>query len=322
MMNSDMSDFHWAMQVIGDLDAGLIVLDNDYQVCAWNDFMQSYSGITSDKILGRVIFDVIPELPEKWLRKKINASFTLNSRGFSCWEDRPYLFKFKNFTPISNGLTEMRQNITFSPLTSLNGQVSHVSLVINDVTDIAKNKLHLQESNQQLSNLSKTDGLTKLFNRAYWESCLKREFEQAKISGATSSVVIFDIDHFKKVNDTYGHTVGDDVIRNAADLLRKTSRNTDICGRYGGEEFTVILPGTNAEQALYFSERLRKRIEKTVIECDSSRSSITYKISLGICELSVENDDYLTWLEMAHKALYYSKEHGRNQSTIYSSELS
>ena len=70
MMSSDMSDFHWAMQVIGDLDAGLIVLDKDYQVCAWNDFMQSYSGITSDKILGRVIFDVIPELPEKWLRKK------------------------------------------------------------------------------------------------------------------------------------------------------------------------------------------------------------------------------------------------------------
>ncbi|MDD9195029.1 sensor domain-containing diguanylate cyclase [Aliivibrio sp. S3MY1] len=322
MITTDMGDFHWAMQVIGDLDAGLIVLDKNFQVCAWNGFMQSYSGITSDKILGRVIFDIIPELPEKWLRRKINASFTLNSRGFSCWEDRPYLFKFKNFTPFSNSLPEMRQNITFSPLTSLNGQVSHISLVINDVTGIAQNKIHLQESNHQLSDLSKTDGLTKLFNRAYWESCLKREFEQAKISGTTSSVVIFDIDHFKKVNDTYGHTVGDDVIRNAADFLRKTSRNTDICGRYGGEEFTVILPSTNADQALYFAERLRKRIEMETIEYDSIASPITYKISLGICELSEENDDYLIWLERADKALYYSKQHGRNQSTIYSSELS
>lgn len=314
-----MSDFHWAMQVIADLDAGLIVLDQDYRVCAWNAFMQSYSGITSDKILGNVIFDIIPDLPETWLRKKVNASFKLNTRGFSCWEDRPYLFKFTNFTPISNSLTEMRQNITFSPLTSLNGQASHVSLVISDVTDIAKNKLHLEQSNQQLSTLSKTDGLTKLFNRAYWESSLQREFKQAKISGHTSSLVIFDIDHFKKVNDTYGHTVGDDVIRNAADLLRKTSRNTDICGRYGGEEFTVILPGTNAEQALYFAERLRKRIEEVTVKCEDIY--VNYQISLGICELSATHEDYLSWLEMADKALYYSKDHGRNQSTIYHPEL-
>ncbi|WP_300177992.1 sensor domain-containing diguanylate cyclase [uncultured Aliivibrio sp.] len=318
-MNNNMSDFHWAMQVIADLDAGLIVLDQDYRVCAWNAFMQSYSGITSDKILGNVIFDIIPDLPETWLRKKVNASFKLNTRGFSCWEDRPYLFKFKNFTPISNSLTEMRQNITFSPLTSLNGQASHVSLVISDVTDIAKNKLHLEQSNQQLSTLSKTDGLTKLFNRAYWESSLQREFKQAKISGHTSSLVIFDIDHFKKVNDTYGHTVGDDVIRNAADLLRKTSRNTDICGRYGGEEFTVILPGTNAEQALYFAERLRKRIEEVTVKCEDIH--VNYQISLGICELSATHEDYLSWLEMADKALYYSKDHGRNQSTIYHPEL-
>ncbi|OCH16148.1 diguanylate cyclase [Aliivibrio sp. 1S165] len=318
-MNTDMNDFHWAMQVIGDLDAGLIVLDQDYQVCTWNAFMQSYSGITSDKILGKVIFDVISDLPETWLRKKVNTAFRLNTRGFSCWEDRPYLLKFKNFTPISNSLIEMRQNITFSPLTSLNGQVSHVSLVISDVTDIVKNKLHLQESNQQLSELSRTDGLTQLFNRAYWETCLQQEFDQAKISGNVSSVVIFDIDHFKKVNDTYGHTVGDDVIRNVADLLRKTSRNTDSCGRYGGEEFTVILPGANSEQALYFSERLRKRVEKAIVECEGS--NVSYKVSLGICELSDEHDDYSTWLKMADKALYHSKENGRNQSTIYTSAL-
>ncbi|WP_023604526.1 sensor domain-containing diguanylate cyclase [Aliivibrio logei] len=317
--NTAMNDFHWAMQVIGDLDAGLIVLDKEYRVCAWNSFMQSYSGVTADSILGHVIFDIIPDLPASWLRKKVDASFSLKTRGFSSWEDRPYLFKFKNFTPISSGLTEMRQNITFSPLTSLNGLASHVSLVINDVTDIAKNKLHLQESNQQLSNLSKTDGLTNLFNRAYWESCLKKEFETAQVSGAVSSIVIFDIDHFKQVNDTYGHTVGDDVIRNASDLLRKTSRNTDICGRYGGEEFTVILPGTNAEQALYFTERLRKRIEKAIVVCE--KANVSYQVSLGICELAPEHTDYLSWLEMADKALYHSKENGRNRSTVYHPDL-
>ncbi|EGA70683.1 putative GGDEF protein [Vibrio sinaloensis DSM 21326] len=315
MKASEISDFHWTMQIIGDLDAGLIVLDEQYRVCAWNAFMQGYSGIGAEHILGKVLFDIIPDLPESWLRKKVDSSFKLNSRGFSCWEDRPYLFKFKNFSPISNGLREMRQNITFSPLTSVNGDVSHVSLIINDVTDIAKNKIHLMDSNQKLSDLSRTDGLTKLFNRRYWESCLLKEFETCKVSGSVSSLVIFDIDHFKKVNDTYGHTVGDHVIRHASDELRKASRTSDICGRYGGEEFTVILPGTCANQALYFTERLRKKIEQSIIACEGY--NVNYTISLGICEISAHQTNHLTWLEHADKALYFSKETGRNRSTVF-----
>ncbi|MFA1560426.1 sensor domain-containing diguanylate cyclase [Aliivibrio fischeri] len=318
-MNSDMSDFHWAMQIIGDLDAGLIVVDKNFKVCAWNNFMQSYSGITAEKILNHNLFEVVPDLPKSWLVKKVMTSFSLNTRGFSCWEDRPYLFKFKNFTPISNGLTEMRQNITFSPLTDVNGNVSHISLIIHDVTEIAKNTLHLENSNHQLSTLSKIDGLTQLYNRAYWESCLKKEFNEARAAERVSSIVMFDIDHFKKVNDNFGHTVGDDVIRDAAELLRKTSRNTDICGRYGGEEFTVILPYTNAEQAFYFTERLRKRIENSTISTESEE--IHYRVSLGICELSNEHPDHLSWLEAADKALYYSKENGRNQSNVFCTTL-
>jgi diguanylate cyclase (GGDEF)-like protein len=117
------------------------------------------------------------------------------------------------------------------------------------------------------------------------------------------------------VNDTYGHTVGDDVIRHAADELRKATRGGDICGRYGGEEFTVILPGTCADQALYFTERLRKRIEKSLVECEGH--TVNYKISLGICELTEQQTSHLTWLEHADKALYFSKENGRNRSTVF-----
>lgn len=319
MNTTDIGDFHWAMQIIGDLDAGLIVVDREYKVCAWNSFMQAYSGIRADTIIGKVLFDIVPDLPQAWVRKKVDTAFKLKSRSFSCWEDRPYLFKFKNFSPISCGLEQMHQNVTFSPLTSVNGDVSHVSLVINDVTDIAKNKLHLLESNRKLSDLSRTDGLTKLFNRRYWESCLLSEFEKCQVSGIVSTVVIFDIDHFKRVNDTYGHTVGDEVIRCTADELRKASRDSDISGRYGGEEFTVILPGTCANQALYFTERLRKRIEQSIVEYEGT--SVQYTISLGICEISAYQTSHLTWLEHADKALYFSKESGRNRSTVFDMTL-
>ncbi|MEZ8101775.1 sensor domain-containing diguanylate cyclase [Vibrio bivalvicida] len=319
MKSTNIEDLHWIMQILGDLDAGLIVIDKEYKVCVWNTFMQSYSGIGADEILGKTLFDTIDGLPELWLRGKVSAAFTLNSRGFSCWEDRPFLFKFKNFSPISNGLKEMHQNITFSPLTSVNGEVSHVSIIISDVSDIAKNKIHLTDSNQKLSDLSKTDGLTKLYNRAYWESCLQKEFEHCQITGSTSSLVIFDIDHFKRVNDTFGHTVGDAVIRHTANELKKASRESDICGRYGGEEFTVLLPGTCATQALYFTERLRKRIEQANV--DYEQHSVKYTVSLGVCELSPNQTSHLTWLEHADKSLYFSKQTGRNRSTIFDPAL-
>ncbi|MDN3616462.1 MAG: diguanylate cyclase [Vibrio gallaecicus] len=315
MNTTDIGDLHWAMQIIGGLDAGLIVIDRDYQVYAWNSFMQSYSGIKANEIIGKPLFEVVTDLPEEWVKRKVDTAFKLKSRSFSCWEDRPYLFKFKNFSPISNGLEEMHQNVTFSPLTSVNGDVSHVSIVVNDVTDIAKNKIHLVDSNQKLSDLSRTDGLTKLFNRRYWENCLQQEFNRCHVSGIVSSIVIFDIDHFKRVNDTYGHTVGDQVIRHVADELRRASRSSDICGRYGGEEFTIILPGTCAGQALYFTERLRKRIESSIVEYQGS--SVQYTISLGICEVSSSQSNHLSWLEHADKALYFSKEMGRNRSTVF-----
>jgi len=315
MNKTDIGDLHWAMQIIGDLDAGLIVIDREYQVYAWNSFMQSYSGIKANEIIGKPLFEVVTDLPEEWVKRKVDTAFKLKSRSFSCWEDRPYLFKFKNFSPISNGLEEMHQNVTFSPLTSVNGDVSHVSIVVNDVTDIAKNKIHLVDSNQKLSDLSRTDGLTQLFNRRYWENCLQKEFNKCHVSGTVSSIVIFDIDHFKRVNDTYGHTVGDQVIRHVADELRRASRSSDICGRYGGEEFTIILPGTCAGQALYFTERLRKRIESSIVEYQGS--SVQYTISLGICEVSSSQTSHLSWLEHADKALYFSKEMGRNRSTVF-----
>ena len=315
MNKTDIGDLHWAMQIIGDIDAGLIVIDREYQVYAWNSFMQSYSGIKANEIIGKPLFEVVTDLPEEWVKRKVDTAFKLKSRSFSCWEDRPYLFKFKNFSPISNGLEEMHQNVTFSPLTSVNGDVSHVSIVVNDVTDIAKNKIHLVDSNQKLSDLSRTDGLTQLFNRRYWENCLQKEFNKCHVSGTVSSIVIFDIDHFKRVNDTYGHTVGDQVIRHVADELRRASRSSDICGRYGGEEFTIILPGTCAGQALYFTERLRKRIESSIVEYQGS--SVQYTISLGICEVSSSQTSHLSWLEHADKALYFSKEMGRNRSTVF-----
>ena len=308
----DIADFHWVTQILDTMDSGLIVLDQDYKVCVWNSFMQSYSGILSQNILGECLFDHFEELPRTWLETKLKTSADLETRSFSSWENRPYLFKFNNFSPVSNSSNLMFQDIVITPLRSLSGDVSHIAIQINDVSETARNRIHLRETNQHLSEISRKDGLTGLFNRAYWEQSLKEEFAQLKVIEESSSLVIFDIDHFKKVNDTYGHHTGDEVIRRTSSLLRKTARSSDICGRFGGEEFTVLLPQTNQEQANYFAERLRKRIEQEIVKVEEFL--INYTISIGVCEYKSYFESHTQWLKSADAALYRAKESGRNQT--------
>ncbi|MGI9919765.1 diguanylate cyclase [Vibrio owensii] len=311
----DIADFHWVTQILDTMDSGLIVLDQEYKVCVWNSFMQSYSGILSQNILGECLFDHFEDLPRTWLETKLKTSADLETRSFSSWENRPYLFKFNNFSPVSNSSNLMFQDIVITPLRSLSGEVSHIAIQINDVSETARNRIHLRETNQHLSEISRKDGLTGLFNRAYWEQSLKEEFAQLKVIEGASSLVIFDIDHFKKVNDTYGHHTGDEVIRRTSSLLRKTARSSDICGRFGGEEFTVLLPHTNQEQASYFAERIRKRIEQEIVKVEDFL--INYTISIGVCEYKSYFESHTQWLKSADAALYRAKENGRNQTCCY-----
>ena len=126
---------------------------------------------------------------------------------------------------------------------------------------------------------------------------------------------MFDIDHFKKVNDTYGHQAGDEVIRQTSSTLRNSIRTTDVAGRYGGEEFGVILIDTNAEQSQYLAERLRKKIAALTVGFE--QHEIKFTISLGIAEVDAAMSDHAAWINASDQALYQAKHGGRNQSVIY-----
>ncbi|WP_064603531.1 GGDEF domain-containing protein [Photobacterium sp. J15] len=310
-----LADFHLTMQVMDNIDAGVVIIDKNYTVYAWNAFMEAYSGIGSDQVLRKNLFEVVEDLPVEWLKNKIASTLKLRMRSFSCWEDRPRIFNFSNFSPVTGGSSFMYQNMTLTPLKSLDGEISHICLTITDVSDIARNKTHLRESNAQLTHLSMTDRLTQLYNRGHWEVCLAEEFERCQQTGLPSTLIMLDIDHFKRVNDTFGHIIGDAVIRTVSSLLRGSKRQNDIAGRYGGEEFGVILPGTTAEHGLYFTERLRNRVEEATVSVDVRNIRVT--ISLGVCEWAPWMKNYEQWLSLSDSALYSSKKNGRNQTTIY-----
>ncbi|PID42476.1 MAG: diguanylate cyclase [Proteobacteria bacterium] len=297
------------------IDVGLIVVDQDYTVRVWNSFMENHSGIRPEKVKDKNLFSVFPTIDKEWLIQKTQAVFMLKNRAFTTWEQRPYLMKFLNYRPITGAADFMYQNITISPLTSVDGTVRHICIIIYDVTDIACNKLALEDANEELACLSRTDKLTRLNNRGYWEECLVKEYARFKRYEHTSSLVMFDIDHFKKVNDTWGHQAGDQVIREVSRLLRCSLRQTDIAGRYGGEEFGVILVDTNDKGAKIFAERLRTQIENLTVKYEGL--TINFTISLGISMLTKRCKNYKEWLEQADLALYQSKHNGRNQSTVF-----
>lgn len=319
MSNDDfMQDFHWLMDVLQYIDVGLVVLDEDYNIQLWNSFMQNHSARLPTDVLGSNVFTTFPELPETWFKRKVQSVRVLHNSAFTTWEQRPYLFKFRNYRPVT-GMTEfMYQNCTILPLTNVRGEITHVCLIIYDVTEVAANRLQLQRANSKLHIISQTDGLTGLLNRKHWEEGLTHEFKRFQRYQHTCSLIMFDIDHFKRINDTYGHPAGDEVIRRTAKTLQNNVRDIDICGRYGGEEFTVILVDTNADGAMIVAERLRKAIEANTVYYDEH--IINYTISIGISEIKEGVKSATEWIECADKGLYRAKRAGRNQCQIYNND--
>ena len=160
---------------------------------------------------------------------------------------------------------------------------------------------------------SETDYLTQLPNRShiYWR------FDDFVKSNKNLCVVLADIDNFKRVNDTYGHLVGDDVLRIISEQLTLNLRKIDVVGRWGGEEFIMLLPETTAEQAHVIVERIRKNIAAISFPISSTSGSFTTTISFGICELPLEDKTIEDYVDCADKALYEAKHNGRNQSVIF-----
>ena len=314
--NNSIADIHWLMNMLQNIDVGLMVVDQQYNVQVWNSFMENHSGHSPTDVIGKNIFKLFSDIPEDWFRRKTESVFLLNNQSFTTWEQKEYLFKFKNYRPITGTAEFMYQNVTLIPLLSADSTINHVGIIIYDVTDIAVSKLQLENANKQLKSLSRTDALTKLNNRGYWETCLIQEYNRTRRTKQPCTLLIFDIDHFKKVNDTYGHQAGDEVIRNVASILTASIRATDIAGRYGGEEFVVLLIDTISENANIFSERLRKKIESITVHHE--QHEIKFTISLGMADMSTPMKDHKHWLECADSALYEAKGSGRNRSIIYS----
>lgn len=160
--------------------------------------------------------------------------------------------------------------------------------------------------------LATVDGLTDLYNHRYFQEALAKQVQIAQRYNQVFSLIMIDIDFFKKFNDNYGHQAGDAVLRQVAKILKNNSRTTDIVCRYGGEELCIILPNTSSEEALFNAKRINKAVEEATFDLNNSQKG-KVTISVGVATFPDNANSPELLIEHADKGLYYAKEHGRNQ---------
>ncbi len=199
---------------------------------------------------------------------------------------------------------------TITPVLDDQGNVTHFIAIKLDITE-------RKEAESSLERLARTDALTGINNRRHLFELAVHEFEVARRYGHPLSVIMLDLDHFKDVNDTFGHAVGDQILQSVTQVARSQLRDVDLIGRYGGEEFVIILPVTSARQSSLVAERIRGGVESLRIETDKGPASVT--LSLGIAEMfhAPQDGSVDDMIRRADEALYAAKKAGRNRAVIF-----
>ncbi len=196
------------------------------------------------------------------------------------------------------------------------GKVTGVQGDVRDITDRKEAEAERLRA-LKLEKIAITDPLTKIYNRRFFYEAAEKEFERARRSNSPISLIIFDIDHFKEVNDTYGHLTGDQVLINLVNLCQRNTRSIDIFARFGGEEFVVLMPDTDPKSAQEMAERLREMVAEKPL-ASSGEADVSTTISLGIAHWDSQSSlEINILLDQADQALYQSKKAGRNRMTIW-----
>lgn len=289
------------------VDVGLVILDRDLRTCYWNRWMQLHCSIPLEKILGNLVCDVFPNLKRPRFLNNCKAVFAFGNFCFFSQKLHHYLFPFKPISTFDANFQYMQQSCTMGPLRNEKGDIEHLFIAVHDVTETVSFE-------QKLMALNMIDSLTGTNNRRSLESHLKEEVERHKRYNHPLSLIMFDIDHFKSVNDNYGHQCGDFVLQKIAEIVTHSIRNEDTLARYGGEEFCCLLPETPIDAAAKLAERFRTAIADHSFKFGKSTVRIT--ISLGVSAMNAKAPTPELLLKKADDGLYMAKNKGRNRFEV------
>lgn len=222
--------------------------------------------------------------------------------------------KIKEPRPIQEILQEANIRLSLLNLDydQMNKELIAAKIALENLTQ------ELKEKNRILDNLANIDGLTEVYNHRYMQHTLDQEISRAIRNDGIISFILCDIDHFKKFNDTYGHQVGDAILKEFCSVLQKNIRKYDTLARYGGEEFAIILPETSEEEALAVAEKLRQAIDDQIFIDKREEYHVTASFGIATCKPAVLDDFSKNgFISQADAALYQAKKEGRNRVNLY-----
>jgi diguanylate cyclase (GGDEF)-like protein len=246
---------------------------------------------------------------------KLSAAASIGEpveKVFSNWKDIVTRYQDVQQARVEVQADQTHLDLRVSPLVDNRNQIVGRLIVWHDITD-------MKNIQAKLEKLATTDDLTDVLNRRSFMEKAHVEFKRALRLKTHLSIALMDIDHFKDINDTYGHPTGDQALVNFAKLCVTNIREFDMFARFGGEEFALLMPEADAEQAFHVGERMRLNVARSVIDLDGQAASIT--ISLGISSLVDEQDTLDKILRRADQALYHAKQSGRDQTVIWHSSI-
>lgn len=281
------------IQSLDRLSEGITIIDADDKLVLYNTQAAQYLGIDKEAIgVGVSLHDLQSRQSGK---SAVDPSSLLMQQLDASREGKPQFFE---------------RELKGGRILSVRANPIPGGGVITLYTDITERKAF----EKRLIDMATRDELTGLVNRREFFTLAHHEEERAKREGHVVSVMMVDADYFKKINDTYGHATGDDVLRDLADNCRKIFRRTDIVGRYGGEEFSVVLPGAQEDMAKIIAERLRASVADSIVKSD--KGDVQYTVSIGIACATGKDVRIEELLDRADRALYTAKAQGRNRAVF------
>jgi len=287
----------------------VVLLDKDGKLLSWNpSFGLVQQALPDKKLLSDFLSQSSAVLFEELLSSTLREQVRTRGKLRFAHENR------RDFAALTIPLPDDRVLFIAEPV--------HATTELKAVTaELQKTKrfLAIKETElkaviAQADEVAHTDSLTFLPNRRQMIGDLQREVIFAERYGTPLAISMLDIDHFKNINDTYGHPVGDEVLRRLAGELRQHIRQPDTIGRYGGEEFLVILPHSTLKAAIEQAERLCRHVRSLLIRCNEEEISLT--ISIGIAQYKNHEEDWQVFLSRADAALYQAKNNGRDQWAV------